>query len=95
MADRSEMVCVRSFKTAQVKIKGGVPQKFVLSPLLFNLYVNDVSTRASSCVMFCYADHTTLVSCRRNYYHSARILQDGATRVIDRFGENLIRSKAL
>lgn len=71
-------------------IKAGVPQGSVLSPLLFNLFVNSISARVTSCGIFQYADDTALVSRHLNYCHAVRLLQDDALRIMDWFDENLI-----
>lgn len=72
-------------------IKAGVPQGSVLSPLLFNLYVNDISTRVSNCRIFQYADDTVLISRHLNYEKALHLLTEDATHLMDWFDENLIK----
>lgn len=85
---------VGNFKSTQVRLKAGVPQGSVLSPLLFNLYVNDISLRLDSCKMFQYADDTVLVSSHLDFHHSVRLLQHDIERVMDWFSDNLFMVNA-
>lgn len=89
-SNRSQIVSVGNFQSARVMIKAGVPQGSVVSPLLFNLFVNSMSARVTSCSIFQYADDTALVSRHLNYCHAVRLLQDDALRIMDWFDENLI-----
>ena len=44
----------------------GLPQRSILGPLLFVLYVNDLPTIAGKCSMLMYADDTVL-------FHSGKV----------------------
>lgn len=83
-----------NFKSERVLLKAGVPQGSMLSPLLFNLFVNDISTKLTSCKIYQYADDTLLVSSHVNYHQAVRALQHDATRVMDWFYENFITVNA-
>lgn len=83
-----------NFKSDRVLLKAGVPQGLMLSPLLFNLFVNDISTKLTSCKIYQYADDTLLVSSHVNYHQAVRALQHDATRVTDWFYENFITVNA-
>lgn len=48
LSDRSQIVRVLSFKSCEIKVPSGVPQGSHLGPLLFNVYVNSIS----SCFLF-------------------------------------------
>lgn len=65
--DRSQIVSIRYFKNAQLILKAGVLQRSILSHLLFYIFVNDISTRLSSCKILQYADDTLLDSIHMNY----------------------------
>lgn len=89
-SDRSQVVSVGNFRSSRVILKAGVPQGSVLSPLLFNLYVNDMSDRVVGCRIFQYADDTVLAARHLNFSDALRLLSNDASRLMDWFGENLI-----
>lgn len=72
-------------------LKAGVPQGSVLAPLLFNLYVNDLSKTISGCEIYQYADDTLLVSRHLNLSSATVKLQENSTQVMDWFKANLIK----
>ena len=61
LTDRKQFVQVDDRSSAQISTTYGVPQGSILGPVLFNLYVNDLSS-ALSCEVVCsqYADDTTM-----------------------------------
>lgn len=71
-------------------LKAGVPQGSILSPLLFNLYVNDISTYISGPKLFQYADDTVIVTQHINFKDAVRSLQCAATTVMNWFQRNLM-----
>ena len=85
---------VGNFRSARVDLKAGVPQGSVLSPLLFNLYVNDIVASVSSCRVFQYADDTVVVSSHLNYDHALQLLSYDSMKVMDWFDANLIKINA-
>lgn len=92
--ERSQIVSVANFMSTQVRLKAGVPQDSGLSPLLFNLYVNDISLRLYFCKMFQYANDTVLVSSHLDFHHSVGLLQQDIERVVDCFFDNLFTVNA-
>ena len=59
LTDRYQFVQIEDKKSALAQVTCGVPQGSILGPILFNLYVTDISTLTSStCLQF--ADDTTL-----------------------------------
>lgn len=93
-AGRSQQVSVGNFKSPRVGLKAGVPQGSILSPLLFNLYVNDIATRISTCKMFQYADDTLIISTHLDIHQAVQFLQHDVEQVMDWFSENLFSINA-
>lgn len=71
-------------------LRAGVPQGSILSPLLFNLFVNDISTSLSEAKLYQYADDTVIVTRHLNFENAARSLECAATTVMDWFQRNLM-----
>lgn len=61
LMNRAQLVSICDTKSGNVLLKVGVPQGSVLSPLLFNLDVNDLTKTLSGCEIFQYPDDTLLV----------------------------------
>jgi len=57
---RSQEVKVNNSVSDRLSITSGVPQGSILSPILFNVFINDLSFN-NDCMLFKYADDTTIV----------------------------------
>uniref|UniRef100_A0A6B0VGV2 Putative tick transposon n=1 Tax=Ixodes ricinus TaxID=34613 RepID=A0A6B0VGV2_IXORI len=90
LTQRSQQVSICGIKSTKAILRSGVPQGSVLSPLLFNLYVNDLAKTISGCEIFQYADDTLLVSRHINLHSATSLLQADATRAMDWFEANII-----
>lgn len=60
LADRTQYVCVGNIFSTKMKITSGVPQGSILGPLLFLIYINDITTIPGSTDMIMYADDTNI-----------------------------------
>lgn len=87
--DRRQCVSLGESRSSFSPIKSGVPQGSILSPLLFNIFVNDLCNAVST-PLFQYADDTLIVSSASHVHQAIASLQTAATRAMDWFAANLI-----
>mgnify|MGYP000297251403 CR=1 FL=1 len=62
LTNRKQYVEFEEFKSTLANIQTGVPQGSILGPLLFIIYINDLSTVSDLFDPIMYADDTTLIS---------------------------------
>lgn len=87
---RSQIVSVDNVNSTLRMLQVGVPQGSVLSPLLFNIYVNDLESVISGCRIFQYADDTLLVSRHVDFFQAVNILQCNVIKLMDWYSSNRI-----
>ena len=61
LTNRVQFVATNSKRSAPIITNTGTPQGTVLSPLLFSIYTNALTSTSPSCSVFKYADDTVLV----------------------------------
>lgn len=72
LSDRKFQVCLGEEMSTVRKLKNGLPQGSVLSPLLFNLYISDLPETTAR--KFCYADDLALATQHKNLEKTEEIL---------------------
>jgi hypothetical protein len=82
LADRYQRVVIEGQSSQWIKIVAGVPQGSVLGPLLFLLYINDI-TDSLSTKCFLYADDTSLFDIVENPLQSAVKLNNDLRNIDD------------
>ena len=65
--DRSQYVQLDNVKSSSHAVTCGIPQGSVLGPLLFNIYINDITEASTKFDFIMYADDTTLTSNLENF----------------------------
>ena len=68
LTDRKQFVDIDGIKSDSLPISTGVPQGSVLGPLLFIIYINDLSLVSTIFKPIIYADDTTLFSTLKSFY---------------------------
>ena len=60
LSNREQYVSVNGHNSCNQKVTCGVPQGSVLGPLLFLIYINDISKASSKLSFFLFADYTNI-----------------------------------
>lgn len=94
LTNRTQVVAVGNVHSAKALLRSGVPQGSILSPLLFNIFVNDISSSITNSIMFQYADDTVLLSRHLVYQRAVGMLQLDVISVMDWFSVNKLRVNA-
>ena len=61
LTDRKQKTVVHSYSSDETKVELGVPQGSILGPLLFILYINDISNITDLANFYLFADDTAIV----------------------------------
>ena len=76
-------------------IKCGVPQGSVLGPLLFLLYINDISESSHILKFFLFADDTTIFYSSKNAINNENILNKELEKISGWLSANKLSLKCL
>ena len=73
LSNRQHYVAIDSSYSNPLPMKGGVPQGSILGPLLFNIFLNDISNSSKLFKFILYADDTTLLARDADYNNLTKI----------------------
>ena len=80
LSDRQQRVVIESQESEWLEIRAGVPQGSVLGPLLFLIYINDITnTIYNQCLL--YADDTSLLTVVEDPFQSASSLNSDLRKI--------------
>ena len=94
LANRKQRVVVNGQSSSWASVLAGVPQGSVLGPLLFLIYINDITSEVQSSEVRLFADDTILYIFIDNPIQSAQALNDDLARISQWAREWLVKFSA-
>ena len=92
LENRSQYVEYRNNCSQRLLVGNGVPQGSVLGPLLFLLFINDITDSIDNVILF--ADDTTTVDVSETYEELQQMVADSRRSIVGWFGANLLSVNA-
>ena len=80
--DRSQCTLTNGIQSPQSLVTCGVPQGSILGPLLFLIYINDITNTITNSNIKLYADDTVIYSSAKTINDAYEILQQDLSSVI-------------
>ena len=90
LKDRHQCTVANDVVSNSKPITWGVPQGSVCGPLLFLIYINDLSGVLESCKVSLYADDTVIYFAHKNVNVALQLLQQDLDRLVDWCSDNKV-----
>ena len=81
LSNRKQYVTYNGIKSKTEKVNCGVPQGSILGPLLFLIYINDLSTVSEACMSILFADDTNMFFTGNNLQTVAKEINEDLIKV--------------
>jgi hypothetical protein len=94
LSNRKQFVSFNSFDSVQKDIICGVPQGSILGPLLFILYINDITNTSTILDFILFADDTTILYSHKNIKGQINIVNKELAEVCNWFKANKLSVNA-
>lgn len=91
LTDRTQVVRIGDEISDALNVKFGVPQGSILGPLLFNLYINDLSDCLISSIMKLFADDTLNYLVTKNITEAQELMNNDLARLYTRICQNKLK----
>ena len=88
LSDRTQYTVIENHKSDTLNITCGIPQGSILGPLLFILYVNDITQSSSKGKLILFADDTNIIYNDTSHSDLCSQAQNDLTSVCDWFASN-------
>ena len=83
LTNRLQYVTYNNIKSDKERVKCGVPQGSILGPLLFLLYINDLTTVSTTSLSVLFADDTNIFMSGKNLPSTAMALNEQITAIYE------------
>ena len=90
--DRSQQIKLRPYASSWEKLFKGVSQGTILGPLLFNVFINNISDFIIQSILYNYADANTLSFIHKDLLHLKSVLEQESQIHRSWFDQNLMKA---